>query len=109
MCRGMLMCTAYGCTCPVGLTGKWCNQGIISMNKKATVNQSFTNNNNRYLFFIFFQTVSQENMALIVNKLVHRIVIIICVTNIQVPALVDVFQDTLCPIVLKVRTNAQLC
>lgn len=28
MCRGMLMCTNYGCTCPVGLTGPLCDQGI---------------------------------------------------------------------------------
>jgi len=27
MCRGMLMCTSYGCTCPTGLTGPQCNEG----------------------------------------------------------------------------------
>jgi len=27
MCRGMLMCTSLGCTCPAGLTGPLCNEG----------------------------------------------------------------------------------
>eukprot|EP00102_Acyrthosiphon_pisum_P009933 XP_003248923.2 PREDICTED: multiple epidermal growth factor-like domains protein 6 [Acyrthosiphon pisum] len=26
MCRGIFMCTSYGCTCPVGLTGPSCNK-----------------------------------------------------------------------------------
>lgn len=30
MCRGMYMCTKYGCTCPPGLTGPLCNKGDIS-------------------------------------------------------------------------------
>lgn len=29
MCRGLLMCTEYyGCTCPVGLTGALCDEGL---------------------------------------------------------------------------------
>lgn len=29
MCRGMLMCTYYyGCTCPPGLTGPFCDEGM---------------------------------------------------------------------------------
>jgi len=27
MCRGMFMCTSYGCTCPAGLTGPSCDEG----------------------------------------------------------------------------------
>lgn len=26
-CRGVFMCTQYGCTCPAGLTGPLCNEG----------------------------------------------------------------------------------
>jgi len=27
MCRGIFICTSYGCTCPAGLTGSLCNKG----------------------------------------------------------------------------------
>lgn len=31
MCTGMYMCTKYGCTCPPGLTGPFCYEGILTL------------------------------------------------------------------------------
>lgn len=31
MCRGMLMCTQFECSCPAGLTGPLCNEGIYNI------------------------------------------------------------------------------
>lgn len=47
MCRGILMCTSLGCTCPAGLTGPLCNKGWINKSYFCIIllyNNSLLNN-----------------------------------------------------------------
>ncbi|XP_029345340.1 cell death abnormality protein 1 [Acyrthosiphon pisum] len=47
MCRGMFMCTSYGCTCPTGLTGPSCNEectmGTYGADCKQTCSENCLN------------------------------------------------------------------